>query len=141
MTLDRSDSVTFLFIKAAKAYRNQIREELSEIGLYAGQEVLLYQLWEGDGLSQKELAKRLEVKPQAISKMLDRMESEGVVERRSDPSDSRVSRVYLTDEGQALQEPVEELWDRAESRMLEGFSTAEKSLFGRMLVDIHQNLS
>lgn len=138
---DRSESITFLFIKAAKAYRNQIREELSDIGLYAGQEVLLYQLWEEDGLSQKELAARLEVKPQAISKMLSRMESEDVIERRSDPADSRVSRVHLTDEGRALQEPVEEIWDRAESQMLEGFSTAEKSLFRRMLADIYENLS
>lgn len=141
MTLERTDSVTFLFIKAAKAYRNQIRQELSEIGLYAGQEVLLYQLWETDGLSQKALAERLEVKPQAISKMLNRMESEGVIERQADPSDSRVSRVFLTDEGRALQEPVEEIWDRAESHMLEGFSPAEKSLFRRMLADIHENLS
>ncbi|EMA37793.1 MarR family winged helix-turn-helix transcriptional regulator [Halococcus hamelinensis] len=134
MTQNRSDPIT------GKAYRNQIREDLSDIGLYAGQEVLLYLLWKEDGLSQKELAARLEVKPQAISKMLDRMVSEGVVERRSDPNDSRISRVYLTDDGQAHQEPVEEILERAESQMLEGFSPAERSLFRRMLVDICENL-
>ena len=141
MTSERTDSISFLFIKAAKAYRNLIQNELSKIGLYAGQEVLLFQLWETEGLSQSELADRLDVEPAAISKMLNRMESAGLVERRTDPTDSRVSQVFLTDDGRSLQEPVEDIWDHAETQLLEGLSTEEKLLFRRMLVDIRDNLS
>ncbi|WP_010612088.1 MarR family winged helix-turn-helix transcriptional regulator, partial [Halococcus hamelinensis] len=110
-----------MLIKAGKAYRNQIREDLSDIGLYAGQEVLLYLLWKEDGLSQKELAARLEVKPQAISKMLDRMVSEGVVERRSDPNDSRISRVYSLMMVKHTKNPLKRFWSGLNPKCWRGF--------------------
>lgn len=141
MGFDFTDSVGYEFAQAAKAYRNRAREELSELGLHIGQEILLLQLWEEDGLSQSELADRLNVEPPAISKMVKRMESAGWIERRSDPADSRVSRVFLTDEGRSLQEPVEDIWRRTEEEMLDGLSTEEELLFRRMLVDIRDNLS
>jgi DNA-binding MarR family transcriptional regulator len=141
MGFDYADTVGYEFIRAAKAYRNRAREELSELGLHVGQEMLLLQLWEEDGLSHSELADRLNVELPAISKMVNRMESAGWIECRSDPADSRVSRVFLTNEGRALQEPVENIWRQTEMQMLDGLSTEEKLLFRRILVDVRDNLS
>ena len=42
-----------------------------------------------------------------MEKMIQRMERSGFVERRSDPEDERLSRVYLTERGRALQKPVQ----------------------------------
>lgn len=141
MGFDFTDTVGYVFVQAAKAHRSRAREELSELGLHIGQEILLLQLWEQDGLSHSELADRLNVELPAISKMVKRMESAGLIERRSDPADSRVSRVFLTDEGRSLQEPVKGIWRRTEKEMLDGLSTEEELLFRRILVDIRDNLS
>lgn len=141
MGFDYTDTVSYVFVQAAKAHRNHAREKLSERGLHIGQEILLFQLWEDDGLSQSELADRLNVEPPAVNKMVKRMESDGLIERRSDPDDSRVSRVFLTEEGRSLQEPVEEIWQRIEAQTFDGISTEERLLFRRILVDVRDNLS
>lgn len=141
MKSDYTDTALYEFLHAAKAYRNRAREELSELGVHVGQEALLFQLWKEDGLSHSELADGLNVEPPAISKMVNRMESAGLVERRSDPVDSRISRVFLTQEGRSLQEPIEDIWQRTEMQMLEGLSTEEKLLFRRILADVRDNLS
>lgn len=138
---DPDETIDYVFARAAKAVRNYAREELAEIGLHPGQNMLLLELYAEDGRRQGELADRLDVEPSAISKMVTRLESGGLVERRADEDDSRISRVYLTGEGRSLQGEIEDVHRRMASRMLEGFSTEEKALFRRMLVDVRDNLS
>ena len=47
------------------------------------------------GLSQKELAEILEVEPITVARLIDRLESRGMVERRPDPKDRRIWRLHL----------------------------------------------
>jgi DNA-binding MarR family transcriptional regulator len=47
------------------------------------------------GLSQKELAEILEVEPITVARLIDRLERQGMVERRDDPADRRVWRLHL----------------------------------------------
>ncbi|XXV34779.1 MarR family transcriptional regulator [Sorangium sp. So ce1504] len=63
-------------------------------GLQPGQDVLLRQLCQSDGLSQSALIERLGVEPPTVTKALGRLEKAGLVVRRRDPNDARVSRVY-----------------------------------------------
>lgn len=133
--------VSFLLVQAAKAHRSVVATALAELDLYIGQDLLLFQLWEEEGMAQHELADRLNVEPSAVTKMLKRMEAAGWIERRSDATDARVSRVFLTEQGRALEEPVRDIWCRTEAHMLDGFASEEKLLFRRMLRDIRDNLS
>jgi len=50
-------------------------------------------------LTVTELATRLEVSKQAVVKLVDEMESHGLIERRSDPEDRRAKRLWLTARG------------------------------------------
>ena len=56
----------------------------------------------GEGVTQQELAERLLVTKGNICGMIDRMESNGWVERRPDPKDRRANRLFLTRAGKAL---------------------------------------
>ena len=47
------------------------------------------------GISQKELAELLEVEPITVARLIDRLESRGMVERRPDPRDRRIWRLHL----------------------------------------------
>lgn len=136
-----ADSISYRLVQAAKAHRGFVSAALSELGLFIGQDLLLFQLWEEEGRTHGELAERLEVEPPAITKMLKRMEASGWVERIQDASDARVSRVYLTEHGRALEHPVREIWQGAEARMLKDFPVEEKMLFRRMLRDARDNLA
>lgn len=54
-----------------------------------------------EGLSQRELARRVRVEAPTLVRHLDRMEQDGLVVRRRDTRDRRVVRVCLTDAGRA----------------------------------------
>ena len=87
-----------------------------------------------------ELAARLHVQPATITKMIQRMEKAGFVERRSDPEDQRVSRVYLTDVGRSIRNEVKRVWRMLEDETLVGFSLEERVLLRRFFLQMRENL-
>lgn len=134
------DTISYLLIKVAKAHRSRVGAGLAGLGLHVGQEMVLLRLWDEDGLSQTELAARLHIEPPTVTKVLHRMERAGLVTRRPDPDDARVSRVYLTERGRALREPVLKVWAAGEERMLAGLTADERRQLRLMLSRMRQNL-
>lgn len=129
----------FMLAKVCKAHRANVGALLAEHGLHVGQEMVLVELWQEDGLRGGELAVRLGVEPPTVTKMLRRLEGCGLVERRPDPTDARSFRVYLTDEGRALEGPVARCWERAEEAALAGFSVEDRQTFRRLLIRVRSN--
>lgn len=113
---------------------------LEKIGLYSGQPPLLYFLWRKEGRTQKELSKKLNVEPATLSKMIHRMEKAGLIVRRTDPEDMRISRIYLTDYGRNIKKKVDEIQKILEEECFEGFNGEEKILMKRFLIQIKKNI-
>src|SRR5438128_10292842 len=97
-----------LIARLAHIHRTRIDEYLSKQHLHVGQEMLLKYLWNQDGLSQKEIGELMEIQSATVTRMVIRMERAGFVERRTDPEDQRVSRVYLTPRWRNLQPACEQ---------------------------------
>src|SRR5258706_16088744 len=114
------ESINFLLGMICRAQRPQMNEALTAIDLYAGQELFLWHLWREDGLTQSQMVERMCVQPPTVSKMLDRLEKVGLVERRPDSEDSRISRVYLTEQGHRSQRAVRDVWTDLEHRIAAG---------------------
>ncbi len=93
------------------------------------------------GVTQSQLADALCVDASTVTKTLARLERDGVVERRPDAGDARVSRVYLTPRGRTLVRPVADVWARAEERLVKEMSEAERALLRRLLMQVLANLS
>jgi DNA-binding MarR family transcriptional regulator len=66
---------------------------------------VLLPLYEEDGLRMGELARRARLSKQTMTTLVRRVERDGLVERRADPSDGRASLVFLTARARAF-EPV-----------------------------------
>jgi DNA-binding MarR family transcriptional regulator len=135
------ECINYRIQRVAKVYRRRVEEALNALGLYPGQEFLLMQLWEEEGITQSELVERLCVEPSTVTKSLQRLEKVGFVERRQDAEDSRVSRVYLTEAGRALKEPVKQIWCELEKATVNGLSEVEIALMGRLFDQIDANLA
>ena len=135
------DYIGFRILQIHRAHRNRAEAALNELGLYTGQEMLLFQLWKQEGLTQSELVEILCVDPSTVTKTLQRLEQAGLVERRQDAEDARVSRVYLTLKGRGLEAPVRKIWDNLEALTIQGLSEVEKALLRRLLDQIETNLS
>ena len=72
------------------------------------------------GLLQKELAEILEVEPITVARLVDRLESRGMVERRADPGDRRCWRLHLTEAAQPLLGEIDaQLTDMADALCVE----------------------
>src|SRR5258708_36479560 len=99
-----------LIARLAHIHRIRLDEYLSKHHLHVGQEMLLKYLWKQDGISQKEIGEFMGIQSATVTRMVIRMERAGFVERRTEPDDQRVSRVYLTDAGRSLQHVVEQGW-------------------------------
>lgn len=135
------ESITFLLRMICQAQRNQMNDELAEIGLYAGQEAFLWHLWRQEGLTQSQLGERMCVQPPTVSKMVDRLEKTGLVERRPDAENSHLSHVYLTEQGSARQHDVQAIWTNMEQRLTQGLGIEERIVLRRLLLQVHENLT
>ena len=98
----------------ARTHRARLATLLAPHGIHAGQDVLLLALWMEPGLSQAALASRLGVEPPTITRMLQRLERSGLVERRIDPHDARVLRVHPTPRSRLLEGTVRRAWAQLE---------------------------
>lgn len=134
------DSVGYQLAYASKHHQNYFTAALDELGLQGGQEFVLAQLSETNGCSQSSLAEALSVKPPTITKIVRKLEEADLIERRQDPDDARVQQVFLTEDGEELIEPIEACWELGEEVMLDGFTTEERLLLRRMLIQIQENI-
>lgn len=130
-----------LLYNISKMQRNLAEAEFSKLGLHAGQERVLLCLHNQESMAQSDLVTQLCVEPPTVTKMLQRMEKSGLIERRQDDEDGRASRVKATDQGRDLQQPILEVWDKLEERMLANMTVTEQMLLRRLLMQALSNLT
>ncbi len=135
------ESISLSVVRLCKVQRQQTEVRCQQIGLHAGQDLVIFRLLEEDGLSQSQLAAALGVEIGTVAKMVQRMEKEGLLIRRQDAEDARISRVYLTEKGRSLGEPTLQIWKDIDARLVQGMSQAEQLLFRRLLVQAATNFS
>lgn len=121
-------------------HHHLVHDRLEALNLYRGQHRLLFALWDGDGKTHKELSIRLNVQPATITKMVQRMEQNGFIDRKPDSNDQRVSRVFLTQKGIEIQEKLKQLFLQIEMDEIEGFSKEESDQLQAYLQRIQKNL-
>jgi DNA-binding MarR family transcriptional regulator len=80
-----------------------------QFGLSPKQLVLIWQLSPGETVSMREIGDSLFCDASFVTNLVDRLEEEGLIERRADPDDRRVTLVALTSKGAALREQAVEL--------------------------------
>lgn len=93
-----------------------------------------------DGMSQRELGSRLNLKDAAIGKAIDALERAGLVVRKKDATDRRKALVCLTKEGKTISEAVAGMRDQFQAVVVKDFSEIEKATFRDLLERSYQNI-
>jgi len=93
-----------------------------------------------DGMSQRELGVRLNLKDAAIGKAIDALERAGLVLRRKDAEDRRKALVCLTEEGKKVGRKVAGLRKQFRSVVVDGFSEEEQDRLRGMLMRLYHNI-
>ena len=110
-------------------------------GVHEGQQFVLRCLWQEDGLSPGEIARRLGLATPTVTRAATRMEAAGRLRREPHPHDGRMIRLRLTDRGRALEKDVDAEITRVTDRALAGLSPADLDTLTRALETIRRNLS
>jgi len=137
---DKSKLGYRLFL-VSRAHHNQAFRVFGEIGLFRGQPQVLFKLGEFEGLTQTELAEKLELTPATLTNLLTRMEHAGLIERRSDATDSRCSRIFLTEAGRIKLSQAVEQTQKMDEVAFAGFSPSEQEQLNQYLERVHHNLT
>src|SRR6202034_4949910 len=89
----------FLLAQLGAHAASQFAERLRVLDLTPPDAGILRLLRAAAGLSQQELAAKLQIHPSRLVAILDNLEKRGLVERRQNPEDRRLYSLYLTKDG------------------------------------------
>ena len=128
------------FGRLIRMYYSRIQSQLAEGGLYRGQPPILMLLYKNDGMSQKEMARALNLSPATMTVTLKRMEKAGLVLREMDEHDQRILRVHLSEKGREMCETGESRIGVVTAELLEGFTLEEQQQLNEYLGRIARNM-
>jgi MarR family transcriptional regulator, organic hydroperoxide resistance regulator len=122
------NAIGFWIHRVYQASRNEMYRVFREHGeeVTPEQWAVLIRLWERDGRSQSELSESTFRDAPTMSRIVDGMESRGLLERRPHPGDGRVRVIHLTRKGRELERVLVPLVQQIVERMVEGI--AERDL-------------
>jgi DNA-binding MarR family transcriptional regulator len=135
--LDAVDPLSYrvfqAFMRTLHLHRQLMARTLVEDGSHPGQALCLRMLAAHDGMSQRDLGRALHLAPPSVTTMLQRMERSGIVERRPDEADQRITRVGLTAEGRMLEERLRGIFARYISQALDSMTEDDRLELERLL--------
>lgn len=137
---EMENSIQGLFMGITHQYFLKNFHVFSQWGLHPGQLPMLWLLGTKDGLSQREIAERLKIKPPTVTMTIRRLEKMELLYRKQDEKDQRVSRIYMTDKGRECFGKIREIMRRNEELMFLGFDETEICLIRRFFKQILENV-
>lgn len=98
---------------------------LEAMGLSRGQPRMLRFLGENDGCRQKDIAERFYLRAASVSGILNKMEKDGLIERKINPNSRRETLVFLTKLGKEKLTQVHDFYDTLEREVFGKFGDQE----------------
>lgn len=132
--------LSFELHRAAHLMRCRFDRLAGVDGLNRSRWQVLWYLAREEGLKQAGLAERLGVAPISLARQIDKLEEEGLVERRRDASDRRCFRLHLTPRAEPALEKMRKLGEQARAEALAGFTDKEVAQLQSLLSRIRSNL-
>lgn len=127
------ESTAHLVGLASRLFTRALNNRIMPLGVTAGQWPLLLHLWEEDGLSQKELSRRVGIEEPTTTRTLARMERDGLVVRRQSTTDRRQMHVHLSDKGLELREELVPCAQDVNALATHGMSPQDKARINSLL--------
>jgi DNA-binding MarR family transcriptional regulator len=102
-------------------------------GYHHGEAICLPLLVGNDGIIQRDLAEILHVSRPQVTKIVQALEQKGVVVRRNDGDDQRLTRVYVTEEGRRRELEMRSFWEEYLDQTIGSLSEADRAELQRLL--------
>jgi MarR family transcriptional regulator, transcriptional regulator for hemolysin len=135
------ETLPFEIAETAHALRKAFDRRAVGMGVTRAQWKVLFRLERQPGLRQIELADMLDIEPITLSRIVDRLEEAGLVERVADPSDRRAWRLHVTAKAQPLIENLRGVADEMISEAFAGIDAKDIEITRAVLGRVRENAS
>ena len=125
--------IALQIMDVARMLRTYADQRARQFGISRAQWAVLIRIDRTEGLKQSELADILDMQPISLTRLLDRLAENGLIERRADPNDRRANRLYLKPAARPLLEQLAALGTDMMTTVLDGLDTKTVE---RMLSDL-----
>jgi MarR family transcriptional regulator for hemolysin len=125
--------IAFTIMDVARLLKTYADQRARQYGMTRAQWAVLFRLDRSEGLKQSELAELLDLQPITLTRLLDRLSDNGLIERRADPNDRRANRLFLTPAARPLLERLTVLGEDMMATVLAGL---DAKTIERMLRDL-----
>lgn len=138
--LDLSDSIGVLIALASKSQERLAEVEMKrQLDLTPAQWKVILALNMTDGLTQKELAEKIYIDGSTLVPVIDKMEQNGLVERKVDSKDRRINRIFLTKKSESTIDSITLIVLQLRKIIYNGISENEINLVKNILKNIIKN--
>ena len=121
----RNRELLFLISDVGRLLRTYADQKARAFGMTRAQWAVLLRLERREGLKQSDLAEALDLQPITLTRLVDRLCDNGLIERRADPSDRRIKRLYLTAAARPLIDRIADRIEELSETVLAGIEPAE----------------
>jgi DNA-binding MarR family transcriptional regulator len=133
------ETVPFEIGETAHALRKAFDRRACGLGVTRAQWKVLFHLERKPGLRQIELSDLLDVEPITASRVVDKLEEAGLVERAPDPADRRAWRLHVTARAQPLIEKLKEVGADLAADAFSGVDPKDIEIARQVLARVREN--
>ena len=138
--LPATREIAFTLMDVARMMRTYADQRARQFGISRAQWGVLARLDRSEGLKQSELAEILDLQPISLTRLLDRLAENELIERRPDPNDRRANRLYLKPAARPLLGELAKLGRGMMDEVLAGLDAKDNERLLRDLARMKDNL-
>lgn len=133
-------SFGFLIHDIARLMNRYYDRRMRVYGITRTQWTILSYLARCEGVSQTKLADYMNLAPMTLTRQIDKLQADGLIDRKQDPQDRRINLIYLTKKSQPLMQHMHEIAVEAKEAALKGFSEEEREVLRKFLIQTRSNI-
>jgi DNA-binding MarR family transcriptional regulator len=136
---DFTEFICFNLKATNKKVEKYMTSFFDNIGINVSQSFILSCLLDNDGCTLSEISSRALIENSSMTTMVDKLEKMGLVERKFDPQNRRIIRLFLTDDGRKLSQKVQRAGEEFDRSLHEALGDDVEKLFSVLNV-ISENI-
>lgn len=138
--MSKNREILFLISDVGRLLRTYSDQRARHFGMTRAQWAVLLRLERREGLKQSDLAEDLDIQPITLTRLVDRLCVNGLIERRPDPNDRRAKRLYLTPAARPLLDRISDEVEVVAQHVLTGVNANSAESMYSQLATVRENL-
>jgi DNA-binding MarR family transcriptional regulator len=131
---------SFLLLDVSRLFLKRYASRAADYGFTVQQAKALGYLKRNEGISQVRLAELCDLEPMALTRIVERMESDGWITRSRDVRDRRSNCLFITPDGERIHARMRQIGAQLRAQIISGVSLEERAVFINVLEYLYATL-